>query len=45
MIGSFGLTEKRNRIIDFLYPTALTQMALMIPKPTMNKKTNYILAI
>jgi len=44
VIGSFGMSEKRNRIIDFPYTTAVTAMALMIPKPSV-KKTNHLYAI
>ena len=44
VIGSFGMSEKRNRMIDFPYTTAVTAMALMIPKPSV-KNINHLYAI
>ena len=44
VIGSFGMSEKRNRMIDFPYTTAVTAMALMIPKPSV-KNRNHLYAI
>ena len=43
-ISSFGMSEKRNRMIDFPYTTAVTAMALMIPKPSV-KNINHLYAI
>ena len=45
LVGSFGFTAPRYRLVDYPYPVTLTQMALMIPKPTINTRTNYIAAI
>ena len=44
MLGTFGYTQKRNKIIDYTLPTSFSSMALLIPKPTMQKK-NYALAV
>ena len=45
MIGAFGLTAKRNRLIDYPYRTADMSLRLMIPKPVKNPKMNYINAV
>ena len=45
MIGAFGFTAQRNALIDYPYPAALIPMALLIPKPTINTRTNYIGAV
>ena len=44
MMGAFGYTPSRNKVIDYTLPTAVSSMALLIPKPTI-QKTNYALAI
>jgi hypothetical protein len=45
MIGAFGLTEKRNRLIDFPYRISEISMAIMIPKPVMKQKNSYVTAV
>ena len=44
VLGGFGLTENRNQLIDFPYVTTTSSMALMIPKPTV-EKSNRISAV
>ena len=44
MMGVFGYTPSRNKILDYTLPTAMSSMALLIPKPTIQKK-NYISAV
>ena len=45
MAGVLAFTEKREQVVDFpSYPTAVTALELMIPKPTI-KKRNYIGAV
>ena len=42
MLGAFGYTPNRNRLMDYTLPMEITSMALLIPKPTM-QITNYAL--
>ena len=44
IIGAFGITDKRNQILDYPYPASKTALQLVIPKPLPEKK-NYIYAI
>ena len=44
MVGVYGFTSLRNRLIDYPYPTGITSMALLIPKPT-SEENNYFVAI
>jgi hypothetical protein len=44
MMGVFGYTPSRNKILDYTLPTAMSSMALLIPKPTIQTK-NYISAV
>lgn len=44
VIGSFGYSEKRNRIVDYPYATSIAPFAVMIPKPTA-QKLNHLSAI
>lgn len=43
-MGAFGLTENRNRLIDYPYATTTSSMALMIAKPTI-QMSNHISAV
>ena len=45
MIGAFGFTPQRNVLIDYPHPAALIPMALLIPKPMMNTRMNYVGAV
>lgn len=44
MLGAFGYTPNRNKIMDYTLPTAVSSMTTMIPKPS-KQKTNYALAV
>ena len=44
LMGEFGYTANRNKLMDHVLPTRITSMALLIPKPSMQKK-HYALAI
>ena len=44
MLGGFGLSEKRNRMIDYTYTVIINSMALMIPKPK-SQTINYVVVI
>ena len=44
MVGEFGYNSERNKLIDYPYPTKITALALLIPKPTA-QETHYLVAI
>ena len=44
MLGGFGLSEKRNQMIDYTYTVIINSMALMIPKPK-SQTINYVVVI
>ena len=44
VVNLFGYSEKRNRIVDFPYPTSVSPLTVMIPKPTAHK-LNHLYAI
>ena len=44
MVGAFGYTEERNRLMDYPYPLAKDAMALMIPRPKI-QKNNFVVAV
>ena len=45
MAGVLAFTEKRKKMLDLpSFPTAMTALELMIPKPTIQKR-NYVVAV
>jgi len=42
VIGYFGFSEERNKLIDYPHPTGITPLALIIPKPTAQKKNHFV---